>query len=637
MSKFVEVHEFFFKVETEKINKILKRASINGSFNGIQNREIHTADLVTTMPLSLFDITGSSSQFGHLSHFFIDQKSLIIICIDITTFDETMRSNISEAEKRLKYWIDIILFKMSKTRNFYILPVATKCDLYMSTTRKDTKSSVKETKQKFDQPYLWFQNCDLFTKATQKKIDQILCNILDKIRQHFEDRLSFVKSEVAKIVALSTIPHSLYARLLKLKEVQDMLETFKGIHDQIPLISNLTLHGIHPLNQLIRSIVCNNEVFFPSVDKKIPTLWIEVEKFVQSNLTRIPTTRFADETPRYENPNALSSISGFCIDFSEYQERIIDKYGMKHMITDITRYLNSEGKVLWFENSDSLSTKLFLKPNMLFDLLHALYRKDFDENFNDNHLQVTRAKLSLYANISQERVEHLKQDLLLKGCANMDLLKLLWSPIILSDSLELLNELVILLMAFFNIGYPQVIKSKMNGVFENYSNLLESSKNKSSNRMGTSNNHMNKRDSIYSVKQDNLRSDSKMSYHEALLTARSVNNVTQREGSESESAEILFDCIMIPFYMPRIRNEDRLIEISNTLTELATNLANIVFEANGGRLILPRICLKYSFPWGTMPGLFERFTVNCIITTDLYYKMHWKDAVYAYNEQNTIG
>lgn len=94
ISKFVEVHDLFSKVDTEKMNKILKKALINGSFTGNQNKEIHKSDLVTTMPISIFDINGSSDRFGHLYHFFIDRRSLIMICIDITTFDESMGSNI---------------------------------------------------------------------------------------------------------------------------------------------------------------------------------------------------------------------------------------------------------------------------------------------------------------------------------------------------------------------------------------------------------------------------------------------------------------------------------------------------------------------------------------------------------------
>ena len=620
------------------MNKILKKALINGSFSGNQNKEINKSDLVTTMPISIFDINGSSDRFGHLSHFFIDRRALTMICIDITTFDESMGSDLKKSEERLKYWLDMVIFKMSKTCSFYLLPVATKCDLYISHhKRKSSKSPVKESnsKREASESPTWFVNGDTFSKTTQMKINVICSTILSKIRGHFESRLLFVKSEVAKIVSLSTIPHSSYARLLKLREVQEALENFKGIHDQVAVISSLTMHGMNQLNQTVNSIIFNNELYFPNVNKKIPTLWIEVEKFVQTRLNRIPVTRFTDETSRQANTNAISSISGLCIDYEEYKERITDKYGMKHMIVEITKYLNSQGKVFWFEDSETLSSKVFLKPNMLFDFLHSLYRKDFDENFNDSHLQVIRSKLSLYNNISQDRIERLKQDLLLKGCANIDLLKLIWLPIMISDSVDLLYELVTLLMAFFNIGYPQVPKSKMKNVFYYYSDLLKPSK--SSSKNGSMKQHLLNRSASHSAKSNTSRSQSKISNHEELQTARSANIGTARTEFASDVPEYLFDCIMIPFYMPYIKNEEKLVEIGNTLTEFATNVAKTVLEANGGKFIVPRICLKYTFPWGIISGLFERFTVNCIINTDLYYKMHWKDAVYAYNEKNTIG
>jgi hypothetical protein len=649
LAKFIEVHEFFFKMDTDKMNKIIN-ASTNGQFFQSSSETTTTAadqiGVVTTMPMSVYDINGSLDQYGHLTYFFIDKTALIILCIDITTFDESMGSDVEKAEERLKLWLDMILFKMSKTCNFYLLPVATKCDLYISSTRINSsrKPSAKENKAKLvlDDSDLWYENVDVFTKNTKIKLKNITDNILNKIHQHFDTRLGFVKTELEKIENLTKISASQSDRLKNLAALYTYCKP--GIHQQIPIVSSVTMHGMQSFNEIIRSIVCNNEKFFPNVNKKIPTLWIEVEKYVFSRLNRIPMTRFADDSVRYSPSHSLSSISGLCIDFEEYKEKITEKYGMEHMIFEITNYLNSQGKVMWLQDSESWCTKVFLKPNMLFDLLHALYRKDFDENFTDNHLQVIRTKLSINTNMSDDFIEHLKQELLSKGCAHIDLLKLIWLPIVLSDSLELLNDLIILLMAFFNIGYPQIPKSKMKKVFENFSVLLETPafKNRSVNRTCSASAFLaNRRAHSYSAKQDALlRSQSKMSNNEEQFTARSNNTITAFLDSDLQPLIVdnnKFDCIMVPFYMPLLNNEEKLNEIRNVLRTSAATVGAAVLNSNGGKLLLPRVCIKYSFPWGMMAGLFERFTVNCIINTELYYKMHWKDAVYAYNEQNTIG
>lgn len=663
LAKFVEVHEFFFKMDTEKMNQIVT-SSAQGIFSSSSNstlssnsKTIEPIETVTTMPMSIYDMNGSIEQFGHLANFFIDKSALILFCVDITTFDERFAGDIIKAEENLKYWLDVIFFKMSKICNFYLLPVATKCDKYISSTRSSIsmlsdrlalkRSSVISLNDKLDDnSSLWIDNSNSFSKENKLRLKNLTNSILEKIHKHFDSRLDYLKAELETIESQTKISASQSDRL---KTLANLLNNTKpGIHSYMPIVSSLTMDGISQLNDVIKSIVCNNETYFPNVNKKVPSLWIEVEKFVFSKLNRTPMTRFADDSIR-QSANILTTLSGLCIEFDEFKDRIVEKYGMDHMIVQITNYLNSQGKIVWIQDTDYYSTKVFLKPNMLFDLLHALYRKDFNENFTDNHLQVIRTKLSISNNMSEEYVEHLKKELLTKGCAYVDLFKLIWLPIMLSDSSDLIIDVLIYFMAFFNIGYPQVQKSKMKAVFNNVSNLFDASTNNSrllTTRGYSASNFGNRRASAYSQQNDstvrNLRSHSRISADEP-LTARSNNtiNACLPVESQQENEKVTFNCIMIPYYMPSIKKEEKLNEIRTTLKVAATNIAlainNLNPDKENKKLKVPCVCLKYSFPWGLIPGLFERFTVQCIINTDLYYKMHWKNAVYAYNEQNTIG
>ena len=53
----------------------------------------------------------------------------------------------------------------------------------------------------------------------------------------------------------------------------------------------------------------------------------------------------------------------------------------------------------------------------------------------------------------------------------------------------------------------------------------------------------------------------------------------------------------------------------------------------------PKLAQKYVFPWGKtlISSIFQNFTVSCLLNSDLYYKAHYKDLVYTFNEENTVG
>ncbi len=95
--------------------------------------------------------------------------------------------------------------------------------------------------------------------------------------------------------------------------------------------------------------------------------------------------------------------------------------------------------------------------------------------------------------------------------------------------------------------------------------------------------------------------------------------------------------------MPKIGDLGKLDSIRDALMQQATELtetayaSNFTQNTNFGKPLIPVLAMKYSFMWSLVAGIFERFSVNCILNTELYYKTHWKDAIHAQNEQDSIA
>ena len=60
---------------------------------------------------------------------------------------------------------------------------------------------------------------------------------------------------------------------------------------------------------------------------------------------------------------------------------------------------------------------------------------------------------------------------------------------------------------------------------------------------------------------------------------------------------------------------------------------------DGGGHLLPIIAQKFAFPWGLIPGVFEKFATICLLNSasDMYYKIHKKNFAVAYSEDDSIA
>ena len=271
---------------------------------------------------------------------------------------------------------------------------------------------------------------------------------------------------------------------------------------------------------------------------------------------------------------------------------------MSHLVEQITKYMSASGRVLWFQESEKLRRKVFLRPSLLFDMLFVLFRTRFNDNFADAHLQALRSKLVRESvDTSEANIQAMSDRFLHKGHAQIDLLKLIWFPILISDSTPLLKKIALVLMDLFHVAYPVIGKDKLKILISSASTSMSSSS-------------QSKRKSQSSQEVENLLG--------------------------------LINEIIVPTYLsPVSGGANAAIERArNKFRHEWTQAVNMAIQnqiKKSPPTLVSKIVQRYTFQWGLMLGVFEKFSVSCLFNSELYYLSHYKDLILAYNEDNTIG
>ncbi|CAF0772659.1 unnamed protein product [Brachionus calyciflorus] len=592
-SKFIEIHQFYMNTELDdtqrpssavsiqSVNQENKYANSSKSFKILSSKKPKQSEELnafsnssfyyyvdplssrseitvkkSVLPVTIYDFNGNFTQFGHLSNLFLDKKALLIICLDSTSLSQSQEN----FQKNLNNLLDHIFLKMSKNQPFSIIPVLTKID-----TCIQNKTSLCEQTGQF-------------------------------IKQHLQHRLNQIKEDLKLIEKLPQISASQSDRLKQLVQTQANLNP--EIYQNCIGVSSLKMDGINQLNLAIKQIVYNNKKTFALVNTKIPSFWIEVEKYATQSLSEIPNLKYYEDKIKILSQSSMSIL---CLDYSEYRSKIVERYGMSHLVEQITDYLSSSGSIIWFHENEKMKKKVFLRPNIFYEMLFVLFRGNFHENFDDVHRHSVRSKLIQNSvNMSQENIENLSSEFLTKGLLQIDLLKMLWYPVLITDSQTILQDVVVLFADMFNLFYPAVSKEKIK------------------------------------ILMNNNKSDFEQTMNDSIYSSFYINPITQSYKNEV----VNFNSIIVPFYLPYLSEQAYLSKIRKSLqTECinaAKNVVNIGIKKSKP-LFMSRISQKYTFPWGLMCGIFEKFSVNCILNSDLYYKNHFKNFIYGYNEDNSIG
>lgn len=513
---------------------------------------------LSRLPVHVYDFNGSISQFTHLLHLFLDKTALILICIDSSciNLNEETNEDVSKTIQAnwkvyLKELLDLMILKMNKSSNYYIVPVLTKADKVLKPNSKLNEENLNFNKQ--------------IVQAAISKVEEVILN-------HINSRLKDIRDELKQIESLTNITACHSDRLKQLVQIQSSL--MPQMHKQWHIVSSSKMEGIDLLSKDILNLVSNEKKYFPFVNEKVPTFWTEVEKYACNTMCNMYASKLQVAN------KAMKMRSMLCVDFEYFKDTIIEKYGMSHLIDAITKYMSSSGKIIWFQDSEKYRQKVFLKPQILFDLLFVLFRTVFSENFADNYARNNKPSKYFFT-LNEETITKYTNELLMNGCLNLDLLKLLWYPILTVESSDLVQSSFILLSQFFNIGYPEMTKDKM-----------------------------------------------KILYKEKL--------------SEEELAEAkpTFTQMIIPFYLPMAKDKTILTQLR---TELRDQCSKAIASAVKLKLkketpkLLSKLSHQYSFPWGIKSGIFERFSTHLLLNTELCYKQHYKNLIQAYNEENSIG
>ncbi|CAF0832011.1 unnamed protein product [Adineta steineri] len=351
---------------------------------------------IKSLPLTIFDFNGTSKYYEYMSSF-IDTNALHLVCIHIVDFYQTTPVDIKEVFnetfditsypilRELFQILQLLFEKVTKTNGIVIIPIATHIDLY--------------------------------DKQSKEDITQALDKINKFFKYYLQFRINRIKTEIERMNSLSTISSSVSYRL---KTYTSLLNTNIQIEPCQP-ISSLIYEGFHELNQKIQYCISTHKTIFPHIDRILPTLWIDTNRYIES---------LADQ------------LSIPYLSWENFTNHIINKNGLSHLINDITMSLSDEGKILVLNEIGTTNRIVFLRPLWLGDLLFSLFHID-----NPSELK--------YQSYIKEYHKY--------GRLHSDLVRLLW--INLLHKKEYFYQLWFNLMRFLLIAYPKINKKQLNNFY----------------------------------------------------------------------------------------------------------------------------------------------------------------------------
>ena len=291
----------------------------------------------------------------------------------------------SKFDSRIGSWIDFII---ARSNQLIILPVGTHVD----------KLKAKQVKQR----------CD---------------SVSEKITQHLKKHRANIEREIKKI---ESRPHISPALSEQLKLYISLLKLESHVYDRVMPVSSLNMNGMDAMLQSIEEMATQKEIF-PNVLRSIPSLWGEVENYLEDR-------GYAMKVP--------------VLPWSEYFEQVTKKFGMKHLMGNITQYLHDIGKVVWFAEHPTLKEFVFLRPSWIMECLGPIFRHDIKV------LDYAVEESFKQCGIGVNKFESMKQELADEGIVDRDYLKCSLAHMIPTDVNRPLFEVATIFLQQFEIGYP---------------------------------------------------------------------------------------------------------------------------------------------------------------------------------------
>ncbi|CAD5119948.1 DgyrCDS8529 [Dimorphilus gyrociliatus] len=474
-----------------------------------------TDPMAKCLPVALWDFSGNT-HYLYTHNYFLHEPSLIMLTFNIKKYNEEY------FQKEMTPWLDWVICRINK---LHILAVGT--------------------------------HCDQIDRSRSKEICQ---KVSERLRKYAMDHLVSIERDVRRIEDRRYIPQALRAQLQKYIELLE----FPYSTDTAVAFSSANLFGMEDLQRAIIKKASNKECY-PLVTKTIPTLWVDVEYYIEEkgDDMQLPLVRFDD-----------------------YKAEIINKFGMQHLIIDITRYLHDIGKVIWYSEHPFLSKWIILRPSWLCEVLNALFKHDFEKvDFHSD-------EVFKQVGIAETRFLKIKQDRLRKGTITRDLLRALWANSVPTEINRPMFRVLFILLEYFHIGFPVQKPTDRQELLSATKKETESSEGGKTGRS----------------------SASKRQRPTSATSSKSTRSQrTIGEGDDWEKIDTLHK--ITRFCIPW------LIEESQTPPEFKKD-----YESTKGN---PSVAIVFRFSNYTPPGIFENFVVSANDTKHSLVPIHiWRGGLY---------
>lgn len=378
--------------------------------------------------------------------------------------------------------------------------------------------------------------------------------IHDYLREYREDMEREMKILEGPPDASQRISPAMQDQLKKLR-VWSRFKMF--VHTEVIPTSACTLENIEHLQNTIDKIVQNRDVFL-NILRVIPTLWLDVEEYIEDlgNEMAIPLMRYVD-----------------------LEEKIAEKFSMRHLVQSITEYLHEIGKLMWFSTNPHLKEFVFLRPIWFMDIVKGLFRHDFVErteySSDEYHRQL---------GVPQFKFDRFKKEYQSEGILDRDLVRCLWMNDMSVEhnlSKSIINEILGLFVENLQLAYP-IRRTGKEGMWLNPDPpVLESAKEKKKQKE--------------KEKADLENAD------------QQSNNGKEKTPAKPKS----FPRLLVP-YLRRMPKPD-------------------MFDDEWNKYVsTPRVAVVFTFPHYMPPGFFDNYTIRAHNPAlELCYLKHWFNGVYA--------
>ena len=329
------------------------------------------------LQLTMWDFGGHSA-YLYSSYYFLHQPSLVLVVFNLATYKP------DKFYETIGYWLDWITVKYNK---LVIIPVGTHLD-----------------------------------KVVRSRAEETCMNVIDSINEHIENHKKAIRAEMDKIQGIDQIPKALTEQL---KLYNRLLRYDTEIYSKPVAISSASLKGMDVLFRGIVEMTDNKDVF-PQVMRVIPSMWVEVDNYIDDK--------------GYAMPVPL-------VRWSDYEDEIIEKFGMKHLLKQITNYLHDIGRIIWFSDHPTLCNYVILRPAWFTELLKPIFRHDFDsiENIQDD--------IPKQSILAPSRFDKMKRDVRDMACVDRDGMRYLLSSAIPTEFSNHLVDMLQLMINDFEFAY----------------------------------------------------------------------------------------------------------------------------------------------------------------------------------------